>query len=205
MSGTKKAIIAVSVILGAAAIVVTIVLCCIYFSAFGKMTGNINVSDQEARLLFGEYSLFLSEEFNAEYGLALSENSGGIYVEFDAYHYDRYTSYDDGNPPDEPDQYDEKADKYHGYYVSASSKNGLSGIKLDYYKKGESDLIKSADKTFGKLKYSEDIDEGLIALNVVKDKHCLKLVLYFEEGTPQETMQVVRQAVLQSIVGGKAS
>ena len=110
-----------------AAIVVTIVLCCLYFSAWGKMSGNIYVSGQQARLLFGEDSLFLSEDFNEEYGLKPNENDGGIYVEFDAYHYDRYDS-------EEPDQYDEKAYKYNGYYVSDAVKNGLSGVRLDYYK-----------------------------------------------------------------------
>ena len=205
MSRAKKAIIAGAVVLVVAAIVVTIVLCCVYFSAWGKMSGNIYVSDQQARLLFGEDSLFLSENFNDEYGLALSKNDTGIYVEFDAYHYDRYTSYKDGNPPDEPNKYDEKAYKYNGYYVSDAVKNGLSGVKLDYCKKGESDLIKSADKTSGELKYSEDINEGSVVLNVVKDKHCLTLCLYFDEGTTQDTMQVVAQAALQNIVGGKAS
>ena len=146
-----------------AAIVVTIVLCCVYFSAWGKMSGNIYVSDQQARLLFGEDSLFLSEDFNEEYGLKPNKNDGGIYVEFDAYHYDRYDS-------EEPNQYDEKAYKYNGYYVSDAVKNGLSGVRLDYYKKGESDVIKNADKTSGELKYSEDINEGSVVLNVVKDK-----------------------------------
>ena len=166
MSRAKKAIIAGAVVLVVAAIVITIVLCCLYFSAWGKMSGNIYVSDQQARLLFGEDSLFLSEDFNEEYGLKPNENDGGIYVEFDAYHYDRYDS-------EEPDQYDEKAYKYNGYYVSDAVKNGLSGVRLDYYKKGESDLIESADKTSGELKYSEDINEGSVVLNVVKDKHCL--------------------------------
>ena len=198
MSRAKKAVIAGAVVLVVAAIVVTIVLCCLYFSAWGKMSGNIYVSDQQARLLFGEDSLFLSENFNDEYGLALSKNDTGIYVEFDAYHYDRYTSYKDGNPPDEPNKYDEKAYKYYGYYVSDAVKNGLSGVRFDYYKKGESDLIKSAE-------YSEDINEGSVVLNVVKDKHCLTLCLYFDEGTTQETMQAVAQAALQNIVGGKAS
>lgn len=205
MSRAKKAVIAGAVVLVVAAIVVTIVLCCLYFSAWGKMSGNIYVSDAEARLLFGEDSLFLSENFNDEYGLALSENDTGIYVEFDAYHYDCYTSYKDGNPPDEPNKFDEKAYKYNGYYVSDAVKNGLSGVRLDYYKKGESDLIESADKTSGELKYSEDINEGSVVLNVVKDKHCLTLCLYFDEGTTQDTMQVVAQAALQNIVGGKAS
>ena len=191
MSRAKKAVIAGAVVLVVAAIVVTIVLCCLYFSAWGKMSGNIYVSDQQARLLFGEDSLFLSENFNDEYGLALSKNDTGIYVEFDAYHYDRYTSYKDGNPPDEPNKYDEKAYKYYGYYVSDAVKNGLSGV--------------SADKTSGELKYSEDINEGSVVLNVVKDKHCLTLCLYFDEGTTQETMQAVAQAALQNIVGGKAS
>ena len=205
MSRAKKAVIAGAVVLVVAAIVVTIVLCCLYFSAWGKMSGNIYVSDQQARLLFGEDSLFLSEDFNEEYGLKPNENDGGIYVEFDAYHYNRYTQSVDGNPPDEPNQYDEKAYKYNGYYVSDAVKNGLSGVRLDYYKKGESDLIKSADKTSGELKYSEDINEGSVVLNVVKDKHCLTLCLYFDEGTTQDTMQVVAQAALQNIVGGKAS
>ena len=205
MSRAKKAVIAGAVVLAVAAIVVTIVLCCLYFSAWGKMSGNIYVSDGEARLLFGEDSLFLSEDFNEEHGLKPSETGGGIYVEFDAYHYNRYTSYVDGNPPDEPNQYDEKAYKYSGYYVSDAVKNGLSGVRLDYSKKGESDLIKSADKTSGELKYSEDINEGSVVLNVVKDKHCLKLCLYFDEGTTQDTMQAVAQAALQNIVGGKAS
>ena len=198
MSRAKKAVIAGAVVLVVAAIVITIVLCCLYFSAWGKMSGNIYVSDQQARLLFGEDSLFLSEEFNEEYGLKPNENDGGIYVEFDAYHYDRYDS-------EEPDQYDEKAYKYNGYYVSDAVKNGLSGVRLDYCKKGESDLIESADKTSGELKYSEDINEGSVVLNVVKDKHCLTLCLYFDEGTTQDTMQVVAQAALQNIVGGKAS
>lgn len=205
MSKAKKAIIAGAVVLAVTALVVTIVLCCVYFSAWGKMSGNIYVSDAEARLLFGEDSLFLSEDFNEEYGLKPSETGGGIYVEFDAYHYNRYTSYVDGNPPDEPNQYDEKAYKYNGYYVSDAVKNGLSGVKLDYCKKGESDLIKSADKTSGELKYSEDINDGSVVLNVVKDKHCLTLCLYFDEGTTQDTMQAVGQAALQNIVGGKAS
>ena len=205
MSKAKKAVIAGAVVLVVAAIVVTIVLCCLYFSAWGKMSGNIYVSDAEARLLFGEDSLFLSEDFNEEYGLKPSETGGGIYVEFDAYHYNRYTSYVDGNPPDEPNQYDEKAYKYSGYYVSDAVKDGLSGVKADYSKKGESDLIKSADKTSGELKYSEDINEGSVVLNVVKDKHCLTLCLYFDEGTSQDTMQAVGQAALQNIVGGKAS
>ena len=205
MSRAKKAVIAGAVVLVVAAIVVTIVLCCLYFSAWGKMSGNIYVSDQQARLLFGEDSLFLSEDFNEEYGLKPNENDGGIYVEFDAYHYNRYTQSVDGNPPDEPNQYDEKAYKYNGYYVSDAVKNGLSGVRLDYYKKGESDLIESADKTSGELKYSEDINEGSVVLNVVKDKHCLTLCLYFDEGTTQDTMQVVAQAALQNIVGGKAS
>ena len=205
MSRAKKAFIAGAVVLVVAAIVVTIVLCCLYFSAWGKMSGNIYVSDQQARLLFGEDSLFLSEEFNEEYGLKPNENDGGIYVEFDAYHYNRYTQSVDGNPPDEPNQYDEKAYKYNGYYVSDAVKNGLSGVRLDYYKKGKSDLIESADKTSGELKYSEDINEGSVVLNVVKDKHCLTLCLYFDEGTTQDTMQVVAQAALQNIVGGKAS
>lgn len=205
MSKAKKAVIAGAVVLVVAAIVVTIVLCCLYFSAWGKMSGNIYVSDAEARLLFGEDSLFLSEDFNEEYALKPNETDGGIYVEFDAYHYKRYTAYVDGNPPDEPNQYDEKAYKYSGYYGSDAVKNGLSGVRLDYFKKGESDVIESADKTSGELKYSEDINEGSVVLNVVKDKHCLTLCLYFDEGTTQDTMQVVAQAALQNIVGGKAS
>lgn len=199
MSRAKKAIVAGVVIFVFLAVGITVgVLCAMYFNTYGKMVGNIYVSDQEARLLFGEDSLFLSEDFNEEYGLKPNENDGGIYVEFDAYHYDRYDS-------EEPDQYDEKAYKYNGYYVSDAVKNGLSGVKLDYCKKGESDLIKSADKISGELKYSEDINEGSVVLNVVKDKHCLTLCLYFDEGTTQDTMQVVAQAALQNIVGGKAS
>lgn len=76
MSKAKKAVIAGAVVLVVAAIVVTIVLCCLYFSAWGKMSGNIYVSDAEARLLFGEDSLFLSEDFNEEYGLKPSETGG---------------------------------------------------------------------------------------------------------------------------------
>lgn len=205
MSSAKKSVIAGAIGLVVVALVVAIVLCCLYFSAWGKTSGNIYVSDQQARLLFGEDSLFLSEDFNEEYGLKPNETDGGIYVEFDAYHYDRYTQYVDGNPPDEPDQYDEKADKYSGYYVSDAVKNGLSGVRLAYCKKGESDLIKSADKTFGELKYSEDIKDSRIVLNVVKDKHCLTLDFYFDEGTTRETMQAVGQEALQNIVGGKTS
>lgn len=198
MSRAKKSVIAGAIGLVVVALVVAIVLCCLYFSAWGKMSGNIYVSDQQARLLFGEDSLFLSEDFNEEYGLKPNENDGGIYVEFDAYHYDRYDS-------EEPDQYDEKAYKYNGYYVSDAVKNGLSGVRLAYCKKGESDLIKSADKTFGELKYSEDIKDSRIVLNVVKDKHCLTLDFYFDEGTTRETMQAVGQEALQNIVGGKTS
>ena len=209
MSRAKKAIIAGVVIFVFLAVGITVgVLCAMYFNTYGKMVGNIYVSDQEARLLFGEDSLFLSEEFIKEYGLEQGNNHDGellYYVEFDAYHYDRYKSYKDGNPPDEPNKYDEKAYKYNGYYVSDAVKNGLSGVRLDYYKKGESDLIESADKTLGELKYSEDINEGSVVLNVVKDKHCLTFCLYFDEGTTQDTMQAVAQVALQNIVGGKAS
>ena len=80
MSRAKKAVIAGAVVLVVAAIVVTIVLCCLYFSAWGKMSGNSYVSDGQARLLFGEDTLFLSEDFNEEYVLKPNENDGGIYV-----------------------------------------------------------------------------------------------------------------------------
>lgn len=213
MSRAKKAIIAGVVIFVFLAVGITVgVLCAMYFNTYGKMVGNIYVSDQEARLLFGEDSLFLSEEFIKEYGLEQGNNHDGellYYVEFDAYHYDRYKSYKDGNPPDEPNKYDEKAYKYNVVYIPTDggtmSQYGVKQIVCNYFKNASKEQIDSADSVFEDLKYTMSTG-SIITSNIVKDGHCLGITVYFnlEDGGDYDS-DMVADLILNNIVGGKAS